>query len=332
MYSGVLLMSFVLVEYIMTNKDWSGLGTEDWAICRLKFIFWIFHLTGVKNEFLKKKEERYLGLMFPAVVHWCRYTSVTMYVMAKVQTSAGMTKERKFQITLSIQSVGGLQWSGHGTHIHRSHQMMCLGFDEREDATRTSVAQTQKNDNRHNGTINNTKGSSRTCRGLWPKKQTPDRPVLPQRVLLGSVVSNRRHSLWFFRAPSVRRLQRRPPPSFITMGVHLSTVLPFLPFLPLFRSLPLYSSPPCVVVRGGFLLSVQHQTTAVSTGARAAQQGGCLNMLYWLLSFSKPKMNWPHLFFSQTITDIRHRKGGFLKKKISLAQAFDFNMSGQRAP
>lgn len=35
------------------------------------------------------------GFMFPAVVHWCRYTSVTMYVMAKVQTSAGMTKERK---------------------------------------------------------------------------------------------------------------------------------------------------------------------------------------------------------------------------------------------
>lgn len=29
MYSGVLLMSFVLVEYIMTNKAWSGLGTED---------------------------------------------------------------------------------------------------------------------------------------------------------------------------------------------------------------------------------------------------------------------------------------------------------------
>lgn len=29
MYSGLLLMSFVLVEYVMTNKDWSGLGTED---------------------------------------------------------------------------------------------------------------------------------------------------------------------------------------------------------------------------------------------------------------------------------------------------------------
>lgn len=177
-----------------------------------------------------------------------------MYVMAKVQTSADMTKERrkkKNQINLSVESVGGLQWSGHGTQIHWSHQMMCLGFDEREDATRTSVAQTRKNDNRHNGTINNTKGSSRTCRGLRLKKQTSDRPVLPQRGLLGSVVSNRRHSLRFFRAPSVRSLQRRPPPSFITTGVHLSTVLPFLPFLPLFRSLPLYSSPPCVVVRGG---------------------------------------------------------------------------------
>lgn len=29
MYSGLLLMSFVLVEYVMTNKDWGGLGTED---------------------------------------------------------------------------------------------------------------------------------------------------------------------------------------------------------------------------------------------------------------------------------------------------------------
>lgn len=29
MHSGVLLMSFVLVEYIMTNRDWSGLGIED---------------------------------------------------------------------------------------------------------------------------------------------------------------------------------------------------------------------------------------------------------------------------------------------------------------
>lgn len=29
MYSGVLLMSFVQAEYIMTNKPWSGLGTED---------------------------------------------------------------------------------------------------------------------------------------------------------------------------------------------------------------------------------------------------------------------------------------------------------------
>lgn len=169
--------------------------------------------------------------------------------------------------------------------------MMCLGFDEREDTTRTSVAQTQKNDNRHNRTINNTKGSSRTCRGLRLKKQTSDRPVLPQRELLGSVVSNRRHSLRFFRAPSIRSLQRRPPPSFITTGVHLSTLLPFLPFLPLFRSLSLYSSPPCVVVRGGGSLSVQHQTSAVSTGARAAQQGGCLNMLHWLLSYSKPKLN-----------------------------------------
>lgn len=119
--------------------------------------------------------------------------------MAKVQTSAGMTKERKkkIQINLSVESVGGLQWSGHGTHIHWSHQMMCLGFDEREDATRTSVAQTRENDSRHNGTINNTKGRSRTCRSLRLKKQTPDRPVLPQRGLLGSVVSNRRHSLRF---------------------------------------------------------------------------------------------------------------------------------------
>lgn len=28
-YSGVLLMSFVIVEYIVTNKPRSGLGTQD---------------------------------------------------------------------------------------------------------------------------------------------------------------------------------------------------------------------------------------------------------------------------------------------------------------
>jgi len=38
MYSGVPLMSFVLAEYIMTNKPWSGLGTEDWAISRREII------------------------------------------------------------------------------------------------------------------------------------------------------------------------------------------------------------------------------------------------------------------------------------------------------
>lgn len=51
MYSGVLLLCFVLVEYIMTNKDCSGLGTEDWAICRLEFIFGIFNLAGDKGLF-----------------------------------------------------------------------------------------------------------------------------------------------------------------------------------------------------------------------------------------------------------------------------------------
>lgn len=38
MYSGAPLMSFILAEYIMTNKDRSGLGTGDWAIFRLEFI------------------------------------------------------------------------------------------------------------------------------------------------------------------------------------------------------------------------------------------------------------------------------------------------------
>lgn len=77
--------------------------------------------------------------------HLCSFTSVTMYVNGegtnicwhhKRKKAAGGGGERKIQINLGVESVRGLQWSGHGTHIHWSHEMMCLGFDEREDATR----------------------------------------------------------------------------------------------------------------------------------------------------------------------------------------------------
>lgn len=55
MYSGVPLMFFVLVEYIMTNKDWTGLGTEDWAMCRLEFI--LQDILAHRPSYSHKKEK-----------------------------------------------------------------------------------------------------------------------------------------------------------------------------------------------------------------------------------------------------------------------------------
>lgn len=88
MYSGVPLTSFILAEYIMTNKDRSGLGTGDWAIFRLEFILQdIPARTSRKEQSCEKA-----GVLPPVIYHQTHAT------MAKVQTSA--------ELNLSFQSVG----------------------------------------------------------------------------------------------------------------------------------------------------------------------------------------------------------------------------------
>lgn len=47
-------MSFVLAEYIMTYKPWSGLGTDDWAIFRLEFI--LMDIKAHKPPYSHKKK------------------------------------------------------------------------------------------------------------------------------------------------------------------------------------------------------------------------------------------------------------------------------------
>lgn len=122
--------------------------------------------------------------------------------------------------------------------------------------------------------------------------------ALPYSALLGSVVLNRRQLPPLFYGSSIvlRSLQWRLPPSLITTE---SICRWFFPFYPLFLCSSL-SVPALSVCCGGFLFSIQHQTT-ISTGSWAAQWGGSLNMLHWLLSFSEPQINWPRLFFLRII-------------------------------
>ena len=140
MYSGVLLMSFVLAEYIMTNKPWTGLGTEDWAICRFKFILpgipapaaTTLLADGEKNRI---KAHIFYGDIIPK-------TYIRSHVSNGESTLSDICRLEEIQIDVSGRSIGDLQQSGHGMNIRRSYQMMCFGFDERDN--KTSVGLTRE--------------------------------------------------------------------------------------------------------------------------------------------------------------------------------------------
>lgn len=42
-------------EYIMTNTPWSGLGTEDWTVCRFEFIF--LDILAVGSRYSPKNDQ-----------------------------------------------------------------------------------------------------------------------------------------------------------------------------------------------------------------------------------------------------------------------------------
>lgn len=166
-----------------------------------------------------------------------------------------------------------------------------------------------ENDNRHNRTINNTKESSRTSHRHTFKSRH-------QTGWFTSVCGS-----WFccvesqttpsaFSSVVLRSLQWRLPPSLITT---VSICRWFFPFYPLFLCSNL-SIPALSVLLWGVLIF--HPTSNHHIDRLTGRPvGGCLNMLHWLLSFSKPKMNWPHLFFLKMIQTSGRQK----KKKNQLS-------------
>lgn len=142
MYSGLLLMSFVLVEYVMTNKDWSGLGTEDWAICRLEFIF-LDILVHRPITFLQ--ERKILFKKPPNFLWWYNSKDIHLYSCTKWRKYRRLLAWKKIQINLSVffsLSGSSVVWSWDAHSLVRSNDVLRFWWERGHN--KTSMALTWK--------------------------------------------------------------------------------------------------------------------------------------------------------------------------------------------
>lgn len=227
--------------------------------------------------------------------------------MAKVQTSAGMTKKKNVQINLSVQSVGVFSGLVMGC-IFTGQIKWCASVLMRGRTQQNQCGADMENDNRHNRTINNTKESSRTSHRRTFKSRH-------QTGWFTSVCGS-----WFccvesqttpsaFSSVVLRSLQWRLPPSLITT---VSICRWFFPFYPLFLCSSL-SIPALSVLLWGVLIF--HPTSNHHIDRLTGRPvGGLLEHAALAVVLLQAEDELTTFIFPQNDTDVRRTKKKIEKK------------------
>lgn len=141
MYSGVLLMSFVLAEYIMTNKPWTGLGTEDWAICRLEFI--LMDILAHRAPYSRKKGKNLIKKAHISYGDIIPKTYICNHVPNGEGTLSDICWLKKMSTNLSFSLTGyAVVWSWDAHWLVKSNDVLRLWWEGGHN--KTSMVMTWK--------------------------------------------------------------------------------------------------------------------------------------------------------------------------------------------